>query len=77
MRKLHCFTIETSSFSYNGPNGMQSASGIIEKAIQKGIQKPSNVKITKINCLCPKQQVQQIIQIDLIHTTLPWRNKRN
>ena len=46
------------SFSYNS----------IQKAKQKGIQKPPNVKVTHVVCFCPIQQVQQIIQLDLIYT---------
>ena len=44
---------------------------------KKEYKKPLNVKITHVVCSCPKQQVQQIFQLDLIYTTLPWRNKTN
>ena len=67
---LDSFTASRSksySFSYNS----------VQKAKQKKYKKPLNVKITHVVCLCPKQQVQQIIQLDLIYTNYVWRNKAN
>ena len=39
-----------------------------QKAKQKDYKTPLKVKITHVVCLCPKQQVQQTIQLDLIYT---------
>ena len=49
----------------------------IQKAKQKGIQKAPNVNITRIQCLCPKQQMQQIIQFVQTYNKYQLKNKTN
>ena len=41
---------------------------VFKKRNKKEYKKPLNVKITHVVCLCPKQQVQKIIQLELIYT---------